>query len=223
MRDGGSCDGVQIQGWLVGFAAIFGRRAATPPLRQNFTLMSHMETEKGGGAMRLTFIQCPFPNQTGSCKSLWEDVRPHISRTVGTQMMLGVVWGQLCPVLQPEDNSVTVWGSSPNLSSSKSKSCYKINATQSNNGHRIKCSCIAMQCNTKGGMSGCKDFPATKRNTGRNGTFSWYLCVFSSKVRLRQLLSRPKNKIKKKSKYRAWLELSWVELSEEKYYRNVNQ
>ena len=24
MRDGGSCDGVQIQGWLVGFAAIFG-------------------------------------------------------------------------------------------------------------------------------------------------------------------------------------------------------
>ena len=71
-----------------------------------------------------------------------------------------------------------------------------------------------MQCNTKGGMSGCKDFPATKRNTGRNGTFSWYLCVFSSKVRLRQLLSRPKNKIKKKSKYRAWLELSWVEWRE---------
>ena len=70
MRDGGSCDGVQIQGWLVGFAAIFGRRAATPPLRQNFTLMPHIETEKGGGAMRLTFIQCPFPNQTGSCKSL---------------------------------------------------------------------------------------------------------------------------------------------------------
>lgn len=63
MRDGGSCDGVQIQGWLVGFAAIFGRRAATPPLRQNFTLMPHMEeTEKGGGCNAMLKPRVEYPD-----------------------------------------------------------------------------------------------------------------------------------------------------------------
>ena len=64
MRDGRSCDGVQIQGWLVGFAAIFGRRPATSLETKLYPHAPYGGDRKGRG------VQCDAKTKGGisGCK-----------------------------------------------------------------------------------------------------------------------------------------------------------
>ena len=82
MRDGGSCDGVQIQGWLVGFAAIFGRPATS--LETKLYPHAPYGDRKGEGALtpREEYSDC------GQCK---DNIVPAMERNTMDMGLSGAV------------------------------------------------------------------------------------------------------------------------------------